>query len=163
MLINIGYDRRAAVEYALKWALLRNPEYYSFLDLGGDCTNFASQCVYAGSRVMNYTSDYGWYYINQNDRSPSWTGVEFFYAFMTENRSVGPYADEVDLNFAEPGDVLQLGRDDGMFYHSLVVLSQFGNETYIAAHSNDALFRPLSSYEYDKIRCIHFLGVLDWK
>jgi hypothetical protein len=56
------YDRRAAVEYAHRWAYGRNPRYYDFEKLGGDCTNFASQCLYAGSGVMNYTPQLGWYY-----------------------------------------------------------------------------------------------------
>ena len=49
------YNRANAVAYAKKWAYGRNPKYYDFSDLGGDCTNFASQCIYAGSGVMNYT------------------------------------------------------------------------------------------------------------
>ena len=57
------YNRANAVAYAKKWAYGRNPKYYDFSDLGGDCTNFASQCIYAGSGVMNYTPTYGWYYI----------------------------------------------------------------------------------------------------
>jgi hypothetical protein len=47
------YDRAAAVAYARKWALSRNPAYYDYDPLGGDCTNFASQCVLAGGGVMN--------------------------------------------------------------------------------------------------------------
>ena len=39
MLIEIGYDRRAAVRYALDWAFARNPRFYDFEDIGGDCTN----------------------------------------------------------------------------------------------------------------------------
>ena len=58
------YNRENAVAYAKKWAYGRNPKYYDFSDLGGDCTNFASQCIYAGSGVMNYTPTYGWYYIS---------------------------------------------------------------------------------------------------
>ena len=49
------YNRENAVAYAKKWAYGRNPKYYDFSDLGGDCTNFASQCIYAGSGIMNYT------------------------------------------------------------------------------------------------------------
>jgi hypothetical protein len=33
------------------------------------------------------------------------------------------------------------------------------NEIYICANSNDALDRPLSSYEYMSLRVIHILGV----
>lgn len=30
---------------------------------------------------MNYTKNTGWYYNSINDRSPSWSGVEFLYKF----------------------------------------------------------------------------------
>ena len=43
----ILYNREEAVSYARKWALGRNPAYFDFQKLGGDCTNFASQCIYA--------------------------------------------------------------------------------------------------------------------
>ncbi|MBO5370985.1 MAG: amidase domain-containing protein, partial [Clostridia bacterium] len=80
-MINIEYDRMAAVEYAKKWALSRNPIYYDYEQIGGDCTNFISQCVYAGCGVMNYNENNGWYYLDANNKSPSWSGVSFFYDF----------------------------------------------------------------------------------
>lgn len=43
----MGYDRKKSIEYAKKWAYLRNPKYYNFDPVGGDCTSFASQCIYA--------------------------------------------------------------------------------------------------------------------
>ena len=55
---------------------------------GGDCTNFVSQCIYAGSNVMNYDKNNGWYYNNTNDRAPSWSGVEFLYNFLTKNKGI---------------------------------------------------------------------------
>ncbi len=54
------YNRLAAVAYAKRWAMARNPAFYDFSELGGDCTNFVSQCVYAGSLVMNFTPTFGW-------------------------------------------------------------------------------------------------------
>ena len=57
----IPYDRQAAASYAKEWAFGRNPKYYNFNNLGGDCTNFASQCIYAGAGVMNFTPTFGWY------------------------------------------------------------------------------------------------------
>ena len=71
----INYNRSDAVKYALKWAFSRNPDYLDFHGLGGDCTNFVSQCIYAGCQVMNYTPVYGWYYLSSSDRTASWTGV----------------------------------------------------------------------------------------
>ena len=42
------------IKYAKKWALSRNPKYYDFDSIGGDCTNFISQCIYAGAKIMNF-------------------------------------------------------------------------------------------------------------
>ena len=134
----LEYDRGAAVAYARKWALSRNPAYYDFEEIGGDCTGFASQCVYAGAQVMNFTPVYGWYYLSASDRTASWTGVEYFYDFIVGNESVGPYAREVDAEEAEPGDVIQLGRYSGDFYHTLVI-TEVRPVILIAAHSYDAL------------------------
>lgn len=90
MLIERRYNRERAVEYARRWAFSRSPLFESYNGIGGDCTNFVSQCVYAGSCVMNYTRDFGWYYSSPMNRAPAWTGVEFFYNFMTSNEGVGP-------------------------------------------------------------------------
>ena len=153
-----AYNRLAAVSYARRWALERNPMYYDFDEIGGDCTNFASQCIYAGARVMNYEPTYGWYYISPDDRSPSWTGVEFLYSFLVNNNSFGPFGRPVGQNQVQIGDIIQLGRVDGMFYHSLVVSATFPR-ILVCAHSDDYLNRPLSSYTYDNIRFIHIDGV----
>ena len=54
----LPYNRRAAGASAHKWAYGRNPAFYDFSEIGGDCTNFASQCLYAGTGIMNFTPDY---------------------------------------------------------------------------------------------------------
>lgn len=74
----IPYDRAAAVRYAHRWAYGRNPRFYNFDELGGDCTNFASQCLYAGTGIMNYMPTYGWYYLSSNDKAPAWTACPTF-------------------------------------------------------------------------------------
>ncbi len=104
------YRRDLAVAYAERWALGRNPAYIDFSALGGDCTNFASQCVFAGSGVMNPRPETGWYYYSLQSRSASWTGVEFFADFMLRNRGIGPYAVLVTLSQEKHGDVIQLGN-----------------------------------------------------
>ena len=87
------YDRTSAYEYAKKWAFGRNPAFYDFSRIGGDCTNFASQCIYAGAGIMNYTPTFGWFYKSANDRTPSWTGVEYLYNFLVNNEGAGPFAE----------------------------------------------------------------------
>ncbi len=162
MLKEIGYDREKTLAYAKKWALARNPAYYDFETLGGDCTNFASQCVLAGCSVMNYTPVFGWFYINAGNRTASWTGVEYFYDFLTNNRGVGPYARETSFAGAEVGDIVQLGDVNGRFYHSPVIVDIKDGEALLAAHTYDAYMRPLSDYSYQTVRFIHILGSRDW-
>lgn len=153
------YNRAAAVEYARKWAFSRNPAYYDFENLGGDCTNFASQCIYAGSGVMNFTPTFGWYYRSSYNRSPSWTGVPYLYNFLTSNTGVGPFASVATQNEMQPGDIIQLGDETGRFYHSPIVVAVDENDIYVAAHTFDAFMRPLSTYVYYQARFIHIEGV----
>ena len=80
--MTVTYNRDKSVEYAHQWAYGRNPAYYNFDQLGGDCTSFISQCLYAGCGVMNYTRDTGWYYISSYDRAAAWSGVEFLHRFL---------------------------------------------------------------------------------
>lgn len=156
------YDRAKAVAYAEKWAFSRNPAFLNFDGLGGDCTNFASQCLYAGSGVMNPTETFGWYYYSSWNRTPSWTGVPYLYNFLIGNKSVGPYAVETDAAGVQPGDIVQLGTADGQFYHSPVIVAVDGAALYVAAHTDDAYMRPLDSYIYDQARFLHIAGVRNW-
>ncbi len=158
MLLVIPYNAASAVEYARRWALGRNPAYYDFEGIGGDCTNFASQCIYAGAGVMNWTPVTGWYYVNSSERTASWTGVEFLYDFLVGNRGPGPWAREVRRGEARPGDIVQLGATDGHFYHSPVIV-ETSPRILVCAHTLDALDRPLDTYVFARARFLHISGV----
>lgn len=153
----LTYNRQAAVLYAKRWAMSRNPAYYDFENIGGDCTNFASQCIYAGAGVMNYKKDVGWYYFSPFDRAAAWTGVEYLYRFLINNTAAGPYGHIVFADEAEPGDIVQLGTFDGKFYHSPVITSVLPI-IRVAAHTFDALDIPLSAYGGTLKRFIHIDG-----
>lgn len=162
------YDRNRAVEYAKKWAFSRNPLFYDFSEIGGNCTNFVSQCVLAGSCVMNPTPTYGWYYYAPEDRSPSWTGVSFFYDFLTgkpeyqkQNGRIGPYGREVRRERIRQGDVVQLQNEDGVWYHSVLVSGFSEKEILVAAQSIDSFDRPLSTYRYANARFLHIDGIME--
>ena len=159
----IEYDRKLAIEYARKWAYKRNGKYYNFDNVGGDCTNFVSQCLYAGSKVMNYNKDLGWYYINGNNKSPSWTGVEFLFDFLVNNKIEGPFGKEVNQENIQFGDVVQISFDEVKYSHSLIITNIKNlyalSEIKIASHTFDSYDKPISEYIYKKIRFIHIEGV----
>ena len=157
----IEYNRSTAVEYAKKWAFERNPGYYDFDGIGGDCTNFASQCLYAGSGVMNYTRDVGWYYISANDRAAAWSGAQYFHNFITANSGVGPVAVNSDISNLQLGDFIQL-HNGTEFYHTLMITGFSGSEPLIAAHTRDAYMTPLSLYTYAEPFGLHITGVHVW-
>ncbi len=152
-LLNVNSE----IDYAKKWAFSRNPAYYNFDNVGGDCTNFISQCLRAGGAEMNYTADTGWYYISPDNRAAAWTGVEYLYRFLLRNKSVGPFGEIIPLYDVRKGDLIQLGNGE-KFYHNLLVTDIKNDIPYIAAHTYDAYDMPLFSYSYGKTRCIRIIG-----
>ena len=130
------YDRDAAVMYARRWALDRNPRFGDFSALGGDCANFASQCLWAGWGDMAA----GWYYRSMGDRTASWSGVRFLREWLLlDGRAQLCRADE-----AETGDIVFLWNG-ARWYHVLVLLTP-GVGATAAAHTRDALDRPLGDW-----------------
>ena len=159
MLLIKPYERENALMYARRWVFSQNPLFGDFRAIGGNCTNFVSQCVYAGSCRMNYTPVFGWYYISLDDRTASWSGVEFFYNFIVGNRGIGPFGREVESDLIEIGDVVQLYREGAGYYHSLLVVGFDGDEILVAAQSDDVYERPLSTYTFDNARFLKIEGV----
>lgn len=154
---NMEYQREKAVQYALQWALGRNPAYYNYDALGGDCTNFVSQCLYAGIPQFNYRG-YGWYYHNANQKSPSWTGVNYLYEFLLQNQYEGPRGSEVTRETIAVGDVIQLSFSQHIFGHTVIVTSIEKERIKVCAHTIDSRNRPLDTYSFEEIRWIHIEG-----
>ena len=66
------------------------------------------------------------------------------------------------MNMLLPGDFVQLRFADQKFGHTPIIV-QIGDppsldNILVAAHSIDADFRPLSTYQFQEIRFIHILG-----
>ena len=116
---------------------------------------------------MNFTPDFGWYYISPEDRAPAWAGVPYFWDFMTRTEpSVGPWGMSTTQNFIRPGDFVQLRFTESgdIFAHTPVVVSVGSppnlSNILVAAHSNDVDNRPLDTYEnVEEIRFLHILGI----
>lgn len=168
------YDREKAVQYAQQWCNKRNSEYLEYDLYGGNCQNFASQCVHAGGMDMdikgNYTCQWKFYGKDlnysqtANGRSYSWIGVDEFYSYAVYNSGNGlALQPDVSLEYAQKGDIIQVGAY-GRWRHSLVVtdvlINENGNaeEIILASNTADRWNYPLSAYIYTYPRLIHIDG-----
>lgn len=83
------YNRLKAVEYADQWWDRANPDYIHF---HVDCTNYISQCLFAGGAPMNYTGSRstGWWYRNQDGQanwSYSWSVANSLYWYLKTSQT----------------------------------------------------------------------------
>lgn len=155
----LDYNRDLAIEYAKKYALKYNPNYFHFDGIGGDCTNFISQCLLAGGCKMNYDKYYGWFYINKDNRSPSWTSVKYLQRFLLSNKSPGIKAKILPIEQLKIGDIIQIRQNPNEFNHTVIITKITTREIYVCAHSYNVLDKPLSSYKYIELKGIHIVGI----
>lgn len=161
MLKIYNYNRINAVSYAHKFATQKNSEFFDYTEQGGNCTNYISQCIYAGAPKMNISAN-GWFYFSPANTSVSWSNVEPFYHFLISNTGLGPFAKQVDLSVCEVGDVIQLKfLHKKVFSHALIVtkiVEHSFNGIYVCANTRDVKDVPLSFYKFEKYRVLHILG-----
>lgn len=163
------YNRKAAVNYARKWALDRNPAYKDYELWGGDCTNFISQCLKNSQIPMDYTGNnvlQKWYWNSDSSRTPTWTAAEPFYKYIIGNnnentKKFGIYARNANYNELEIGDIVQLVFDNNA-YHSMIISEVILDGEYlidylVCQHTYDLLDYPLSLKEGER-RYIKILG-----
>jgi hypothetical protein len=117
------YDRFAAVRYAETWWNSYNPAFQKF---AVDCTNFVSQCLYAGGIPMSgYPNRVkGWWMKNHN-WSYSWAVAHAFRWYLSGNHS-GLKAMEVSSpEKLMPGDVICYDfQGNGRFDHTTIVVAK---------------------------------------
>lgn len=160
------YNREKAVEYAKKHAFEKDTAFFDFTSYGGHCTAFVSQCLFAANGIMNPTPVFGWYYYSSYNRSPSWSGVEFLFKFLTTNQTQGPFARVATLQEMEVGDIVQLQFDKPYFEHSLIIthIKNHGDlmrekDIFVTANTFDVLNKNLSQYYFTNARFLKILGV----
>ncbi len=121
---SIKYDRSKAKKYADTWWNEANP---NFIHFDVDCTNFVSQCLYAGNAPMHYTGkrDQGWWYLDSNNQekwSFSWSVSHSLYWYLNTSSS---YLKAERVNSPEQltiGDVIIYDWDGNENYqHSAIV------------------------------------------
>lgn len=146
------YLRKKAVEYAMRYALIPNPNYKYFQvheGVGGDCTNFTSQCLKAGGAPLVYDSINPWWYNNKNSNvcwTLSWTVAHSLYWCLIINSECnlnGPKGIETEnLDELEIGDLIFYEDINGLIYHSAIITSFFCDEPLISQHTFNALNIP---------------------
>jgi hypothetical protein len=120
------YDRMKVQGYANIWWNSHNPLYLFFEN--DDCTNFVSQCLFAGNAPMNYTGkrELGWWYQGKSGKeelwSFSWAVADSLRWYLSSN-SHGWHAFSVDLpEQLRIGDVISYDWDGkGRYQHSAIV------------------------------------------
>jgi len=152
-----SFDRQAAARYAIKYGLNYNPEWPSDKGLGGDCTNFVSQALYAGGwtmiqrgTILGSERDGGSWYSGKagsgpRDRSRTWAAAANFAQFLT---SAGR-ARRCEIKELALGDVVQLHHFN-IVHHTVVVTGVLPDSVtrkpipFVTYHTRDVLQRPLS-------------------
>lgn len=143
------YNRQKAIEYARKFVYNYNQAFYNFSNIGGDCTNFVSQCLLAGGIVMDYSPN-GWFYNNINSRSPAWTGVEEFWNYGIKNKNFN--LKEVNINELEVGDIVQFYNNRTRKYYHNVIITKIilpikPEHILVTSHDNNAYNKSLVEYK----------------
>jgi hypothetical protein len=117
------YDRFAAVRYAEVWWNSYNPAFKKF---AVDCTNFVSQCLYAGGIPMSgYPNRAKGWWMKNDSWSYSWTVAHSFRWYLSGSHS-GLQAVEVQSpEKLMPGDVICYDfQGDGRFDHTTIVVAK---------------------------------------
>jgi len=120
------YNRVKAVEYANIWWNSYNPRFKVFED---DCTNFVSQCLWAGGAPFSFGErSRGWWYKGEGNTanwSFSWAVAHSLRWYLANSNS-GLRATEVaNPRDLELGDVICYDFDgDGKWQHNSIVTAK---------------------------------------
>ena len=152
-----SYSVSNAVAYAKEHAIDYNsPEFKTY---SSDCTNFVSQCVYAGGKSMNVVSDYqnkGIYETTSYWYSKHWTSIspyhrygistsfirvgEFYTYWKNHGATIIQCSSLSSLqNTAKLGDIVQVKNSSGEWYHSVIITAGSSGAWKYSAHSRDRI------------------------
>lgn len=139
------YSRDKAVNYAINYAINPNPAYKYFPivgDNGGDCTNFTSQCLFAGGAPMIFSGKNIWWH-NNSGWSISWATAHSLYWYLkinAHNNLYGAKGREVSsITLLEKGDIIFYENQIGKITHSAMITSFKDGSPLISQHSHEVL------------------------
>lgn len=152
-----SYSASDAIAYAREYALDYNDNYESWtIAQGGDCANFASQCLYAGGKPMNgtcsssgrYTDTTKWFHlqfgtlIKSYGYTTTWINCGDFKRYW-QGKCSGYYLKSSLPDLIETcsaGDIVQLCNEDTIVpYHTIIITYNNGSTIKYCGHSNDRL------------------------
>lgn len=136
-----GYNRAKAVAYAEAYWNTRNPAFPRFTD---DCTNFISQCLYAGGIPMIYTGNRGsGWWVRGGNWSYSWAVAHSLYLLLRSGKAPFFAVQVASPSQLELGDVICYDFDgDGRFQHNTIVVTKDAQGMpLVNAHTTDSRHR----------------------
>lgn len=156
--ITSTYSRTKAVNYAIKHAQNPNPAYRYFPvvgDNGGDCTNFTSQCLFAGVAPMIFSGKNIWWYKNHG-WSISWATAHSLYWYLKINAHDNLYGakgrEVSSSSLLEKGDIIFYRNQRGKITHSAMITSFKNGSPLISQHTPEVLnisyIKPWASKMY---------------
>lgn len=152
---NNVYDREQAVEYADKYnggafktdkSYRYNQKYLDYTGLGGDCTNFVSQCL-SDKEGGGLSQDYTWFYDGKNGSKP-WVQAQAFkdYLVYSGKGSIvakGKYDDVVNyVKNLEFGDLICYEEKGKIEHFSIITGFDDQLVPYVNSHSSDRYHAP---------------------
>ncbi|MEB4818359.1 amidase domain-containing protein [Bacillus thuringiensis] len=157
-------NRNKAVSYANKYAGAAlgagnnhkyNPKYKDYYDLGGDCTNFASQVLSDFEEAGSLPIRTSWYYTHKNT-TKSWIHTDSFKNFLMKSGyvtliGVGFFKDITKktnehsygmINDLQPGDLIGYEEKGDIIHFSIVVNRDTQGYLLVNSHTADRYHVP---------------------
>lgn len=135
------YDADKAVAYAEEWWNDYNPAFPHF---EVDCTNFISQCLFAGGMLMHGAParGQGWWYVN-NNWSFSWSVAHSHYWYLTGLAQVGEISQVRTAPELYPGDIIcyDFEGNNRWDHTTIVVAKNERGEPLVNAHTDNSWHR----------------------
>lgn len=170
-----AYNGQAAAAYADQYWSSYNPQWPSFANRGGDCTNFVSQALHAGGIGMRmsppYTGYAAWYMIQSRKNawswSTSWVSAQDNSVFLTANLLgvtkvqdvTGVTSGQIVPSNASQGDVVLYDwTDDGTFDHEAIIATADGQT--VDAHTNNRYHAYWTLAQYNSYAATTHIVVL---
>ncbi|MCL1874503.1 MAG: amidase domain-containing protein [Clostridiales bacterium] len=133
-----SFNNFAAVEYAMLWWNKRNPDFLSFED---NCTNFISQCLYAGGLPMKFAEnpEHGWW-MKRDRWSYSWSVAHSLRWYLPGIPFLHQVATAWEL---APGDLISYswGGNNVWNHFTIVTGIDRNNEPLVNANTMDSRLR----------------------